>query len=121
MPRITGTRPQVATPKPKPAAPAKPAATGRAKYVTPDQIKTLKQCDAAVAAIVKGLATTHDPLLKGIKAKDVTVDTLGDFPYVTVKKNGKTLFDRQEEVGALYKLLPISLRRGVSIGDVSPY
>lgn len=99
----------------------KPPKTDRSKYTSPDQKAALKQCDDVVASLKKALAGRNvPPELKGIKPKDVSVDTLGDFPYVTVKKDGRPLFDRQSEIGALRALLPASLKR-VPIGDVSPY
>jgi hypothetical protein len=99
----------------------KPPSTDRAKYTQPAQKAALKQCDDVVGALKKALAgKSLPPELKGIKPKDVSVDTLGDFPYVTVKKNGQPLFDRQPEVDGLRKLLPAALRR-VPIGDVSPF
>jgi len=99
----------------------KPPSTDRSKYTSPAQKAALKQCDAVVTALKKALAAKNLPEgLKGIRPKDVSVDTLGDFPYVTVKKNGSALFDRNSQVDALRKLLPATLRR-VPIGDVSPF
>ncbi len=99
----------------------KPPSTDRSKYTSPAQKAALKQCDAVVTSLKKALAAKNLPEgLKGLRPKDVSVDLLGAFPYVTVKKNGSPLFDRNSEVEALRKLLPATLRR-VPIGDVSPF
>ncbi len=103
-------------------AASRTSSSGRAKYVTPDQKKALAQCDAVVKALRTAItaAAKKNPLLAGITAKGITVDTLGDFPFVAVKKNGQPLFDRQFEIDALRKLLPASLKR-VPMGEISPY
>lgn len=108
--------------KPAPGWKPKPAATGRAKYTSADQKKALAECDAVVKALKAGLAEAvkKNPQLKGITSRSITVDTLGDFPYVAVKKNGVPLTDRHFEVDALRKTLPANLRR-VPIGDISPF
>jgi hypothetical protein len=100
------------------STPAKPAHAGRAKYTSADQKKALKQCDDVVATLTRVLASTKAPA--DLKKLKVSVDTLGDFPYVSVKKGSVPLFDRQSEIDGLRKLLPASLR-GVPLGDVSPY
>ncbi|MBE2252997.1 MAG: hypothetical protein IAE78_25925 [Myxococcus sp.] len=99
----------------------KPARAGRAKYKSADQKAALQRCDDTVAALKKALAKKDLPAaFKGLKPKDVSVDTLGDFPYVTIKKNGRPMFDREVDLMGLRKLLPPELKR-VPIGDTSPF
>jgi hypothetical protein len=121
MPRVT-TAPAKPAKTATSSTPTTRAHTGRAKYTSPDQKLALAQCDSVVARLKAVIveAAAKDPLLKGIKASGITVDTLMDFPSVAVKKNGQLLFDRQDEIAALRKLLPAKLR-DVPMGDISPY
>lgn len=122
MPKVHGRTPDnifgaLASGTGKPGT-TKPHHAGRAKYTSPDQKLALKKCDDVVASLTRALASKKLPAeLKGLK---VSVDTLGDFPYVAVKKGRVPLFDRQSEIDSLRRLLPASLR-GVPMGDVSPY
>ena len=110
------------TPSKPPPGGWKPANTSRTKYKSADQKAALQKCDDVVAALRKaiGEAAKTNPKLKGITARSITVDTLGDFPYVAVKKGSQPLTDRSFELNALRALLPVELRR-VPMGDVSPF
>lgn len=110
------------TPSAPPPGGWKPRSTSRTKYTSPAQKAALQRCDDVVATLKKAIsaAAKANPELKGITARSITVDTLGDFPYVAVKKSGRPLTDRSPELSALRALLPAELRR-VPMGDVSPF